>query len=309
MVESRKLTVGCLAGVALRAVGRVRRGDGGHAGAPDEIKGCEATCCNTACEARRTEARLAGSFGKQRPGRCSLGLCRGCCCCCCLWSRRSMIGKHLICLKKIYFLLWVNTIWVCVTNVNELTLVALTYYQNASCFFCSRVTHSSFKLLVHNVLCLTAIQHRKLITMNETTCLQLLWLWLACWTSGLAVYCQQNDENRHNTVFRDNARSDVYNYKPNTRSRRYKDGIKKELKFYTLLAAEIRGRPYFSFPFCHSCVLPWRQSYQRRKTSSGREKQKWKEQLWLPTKHHQPHSSHSLIIYSQYPPRAKWPVY
>lgn len=93
-VESKKLTVGCPTGVALGAVGGVRRGDGGHAGAPDETKGCEATCCNTTCEARGTQAWLAGSFGKQRPGRCNLGLGRRCCC---VRSRSSVMGEDLIC--------------------------------------------------------------------------------------------------------------------------------------------------------------------------------------------------------------------
>lgn len=32
-----------------------------------------------------------------------------------------MTGKDLICLKKIYSLLWVNMICVCITNVNSLT--------------------------------------------------------------------------------------------------------------------------------------------------------------------------------------------
>lgn len=66
--------------------------------------------------------------------------------------------------------------------------------------------------------------------MNETTCLQLLLLYLAYWTSD-----QQSNANkmmRIDTVFWDNTRSDVCNYKPNTRSTRYKDWIKKELKFY-----------------------------------------------------------------------------
>lgn len=40
---SSELTVSCPAGVTLRAVGRVGRGDGGHAGAPDKAEGGEAT--------------------------------------------------------------------------------------------------------------------------------------------------------------------------------------------------------------------------------------------------------------------------
>lgn len=94
--KNTKLTVGCPGGVALGAVGGVRRCYGGHAGAPDETESCEASCCNTTCEARGTKARVAGSFVKERPGRCNLGL-GACCCCCCLWSRSSMMGKDLIC--------------------------------------------------------------------------------------------------------------------------------------------------------------------------------------------------------------------
>lgn len=123
--------MGCPAGVALGAVGRVRRGDGGHTGAPDEIKGCVATCCNATCEAWGTKARVAGGFGKQRPRRRSLRLCG---CCCCLWSRRSTMAKDLICLKKRYFLLWVTMISICATNV-------------LPC-----VAHSPCKRLVQNVL-------------------------------------------------------------------------------------------------------------------------------------------------------------
>lgn len=91
--KSKKLTGGCPAGGAVGAVSGVRRGGRGHAGAPDEAEGCEATCCNTAREARGTQARLAGSFGEQRPGRCSRGLGGGCC----LWSRSSMVGEDLVC--------------------------------------------------------------------------------------------------------------------------------------------------------------------------------------------------------------------
>lgn len=98
-VESAKLTVGCPAGVAVGAVGGVCRGDRGHAGAADETEGCQATRRNTTCEARGTQARLAGSFGKQRAGRCNLGHLGGCCC---PWGRSSMMGEDLICRKSIY---------------------------------------------------------------------------------------------------------------------------------------------------------------------------------------------------------------
>lgn len=76
--ESSELTVSCPAGVTLRAVGRVGRGDGGHAGAPDEAEGGEATRSGTAGgETWRAQARLA-RFGKQRLGGCGLRL--GCSC-------------------------------------------------------------------------------------------------------------------------------------------------------------------------------------------------------------------------------------
>lgn len=96
-VESKELTVGRPAGVAVGAVSGVCRGDRGHAGAPDEAEGCQATRCDPAGEARGTQARLAGGFGKQRAGRCHLGL-GGCCC---LWSRSSVVGEDLICWKRI----------------------------------------------------------------------------------------------------------------------------------------------------------------------------------------------------------------
>lgn len=53
------LTVCRPAGVALRAVGRVGRGDGGYAGAPDEAEGCQAAGGETAgAVAWGTQARL-----------------------------------------------------------------------------------------------------------------------------------------------------------------------------------------------------------------------------------------------------------
>lgn len=82
------------AGVTLGAVGGVGRGDGGHAGAPDEAEGCEAARGEAAgAEAGWTQTRLA-RLGEHRAGGCSLGLS----CCCCLRKRsRSVVGEDLIC--------------------------------------------------------------------------------------------------------------------------------------------------------------------------------------------------------------------
>lgn len=89
------LTVSCPAGVTLGAISRMRWGDGRHAGASHEAKGCKAACCDaTGAESRGAQAWLAGCFGKQRPGCCNLEL-GGCCWWC--WSTSCMMGEHLIC--------------------------------------------------------------------------------------------------------------------------------------------------------------------------------------------------------------------
>lgn len=74
-----ELTVSRPAGVALRAVTGVDRGDGGHAGAADKAKGGKTAGGAAAARgvSRRTQARLA-AFGEQifGAGDVRLGCCR-----------------------------------------------------------------------------------------------------------------------------------------------------------------------------------------------------------------------------------------